>query len=153
MRAREAEAAGSEGAASAIEFEGVVGAGLGEGARFTAIDWVGAALRRATGFDPWPGTLNLRLDEAAQRAWQRAQRIHAGIAIDPAPGFCPARCHLLWLAGRVRAAAVVPEVDGYPADKLEIVAPVALREALGLQDGDRLRVRVDRSSPPPATTA
>mgnify|MGYP001218417139 CR=1 FL=1 len=136
-----------------IEFEGVVSAGLGEGARFTAIAWVDAALRRATGFDPWPGTLNLRLDETAQQAWQQAQRLHRGIAIDPAPGFCPARCHLLWIAGRVRAAAIVPEVDGYPADKLEIVAPVALREALGLQDGDRVLVRVDRSSPPPATTA
>ena len=73
-----------------IEFEGIVNAGLGEGARFTAIDWVGAALRRATGFDPWPGTLNLRLDETAQRAWQRAQHLYPGIVIDPAPGFCPA---------------------------------------------------------------
>jgi CTP-dependent riboflavin kinase len=132
-----------------IEFEGVVSAGLGEGARFTAIDWVGAALWRATGFDPWPGTLNLRLDEVAQRTWQRAQRIHPGIMIDPAPGFCASRCHLLWLAGRVRAAAVVPEVDGYPADKLEIVAPVALRAALGLQEGDRVRVRL----PAPTATA
>lgn len=130
-----------------IEFEGIVNAGLGEGARFTAIDWVGAALRRATGFDPWPGTLNLRLDETAQRAWQRAQHLCPGIVIDPAPGFCPARCHLLWLAGRVRAAAVVPEVDGYPADKLEIVAPVALREALGLRDGNRVRVRVAALGP------
>jgi CTP-dependent riboflavin kinase len=142
MRARAAEPAAPARAASAIEFEGIVSAGLGEGARFTAIDWVGAALRRATGFDPWPGTLNLQLGATAQQAWQQARRMHPGIAIDPAPGFCPARCHLLRLADRVRAAAIVPEVDGYPTDKLEVVAPIALREALGLRDGDRLRVSV-----------
>ena len=47
------------------------------------------------------------------------------------------------LDGRVRAAVVIPDVGGYPPDKLELVAPVALRAALALRDGTPVRVRVE----------
>ena len=44
------------------------------------------------------------------------------------------------LAGGLLATAVVPEVDGYPADKLELLAAVSVRDSLGLHDGDPLRL-------------
>ena len=46
---------------TSLELEGEVAPGLGEGSRFTAIDWVIAELRRKLGFIPWPGTFNLRM--------------------------------------------------------------------------------------------
>ena len=65
-----------------------------------------------------------------------------GIALLPAPGFCAAKCFKVRLNARAEAAAVFPEVDGYPDDKLELVAPVALRAALGLHDGDAVQVQI-----------
>ena len=125
-----------------IEFEGSVCSGLGEGARFVALDWVGREFRRALGFEPWPGTLNLHMGGAAWARWRCGLTANDGIAIAPPPGFCAARCFVVQLDGRVRAAAVIPDVSDYPPDKLELVAPVALRAALALRDGSPVRVRV-----------
>jgi CTP-dependent riboflavin kinase len=33
---------------------------------------------------------------------------------------------------------LLPNVAGYPKDKIEIVAPVRLKSALGVKDGDQL---------------
>lgn len=130
-------------AAARVEFEGTVCSGLGEGAHFTALEWVGQEFRRKLGFGAWPGTLNLRMSGPAWRAWRAALKSQPGIPITPAPGFCAARCFKATLNGRVQAAAVIPDIDAYPVDKLELVAPLALRAALGLSDGDQVRLRLE----------
>lgn len=130
-------------AETSTAFDGVVGVGVGEGAGFVGLAWVRTEMRRALGFDPWPGTLNLRMSGDAWRRWRAGLAQRPGIALVPAPGFCAARCCRVRLDDRVDAAAVFPEVAGYPEDKLELVAPLALRTALGLRDGDRVRVRFD----------
>ncbi|MGH7926494.1 MAG: DUF120 domain-containing protein [Candidatus Binatia bacterium] len=33
---------------------------------------------------------------------------------------------------------LLPEVQDYPKDKIEIVAPIRLKDAFGVKDGDRL---------------
>lgn len=126
-----------------VELEGVVCSGLGEGARFTTLEWVADEFRRRLGFAAWPGTLNLKLEGARWRAWRSGLAERPGIAVQPPPGFCAAKCFAVVLDDRVRAAAVFPDVAGYPEDRIEIVAPVALRAALGLADGDRLRLRLE----------
>jgi CTP-dependent riboflavin kinase len=126
-----------------VEFEGVVCSGLGKGARFTTLDWVAEEFRRRLGFSAWPGTLNLKLEGARWRAWRGALAERPGIAVHPPQGFCAAKCFAVVLDDRVRAAAVFPEVAGYPEDQIELVAPVALRAALGLSDGDRVRLRLE----------
>ena len=42
-------------------------------------------------------------------------------------------------SGRGTPAAVLfPEVNDYPRDKIEIVAPMRLKDAFDVKDGDRL---------------
>jgi CTP-dependent riboflavin kinase len=107
---------------------------------FTRIDWARAAFVAQLGIDPFPGTLNLVPDGAA--AWA-AVRARPGIRI-PAPDarFCDARAWRVRLAGGIDGAIVVPEVPGYPDDKIEIIAAVGLRAALDLVDGDMLAFEV-----------
>lgn len=126
-----------------LELEGEVAAGLGEGVRFTTIDWVVAEFRRKLGFIPWPGTLNLRMRGSAWD-WARSRlRAAAGIPITPRNGFCPAKCFGVHIAGHLTGAVVFPETPDYPDDKFEIVAPLSIRETLGLQDGDLVNLRLD----------
>ena len=45
---------------------------------------------------------------------------------------------------RVRPALPsLPQIPGYPSTQLEIIAPVNLRKALSLKDGDELEVFLD----------
>ena len=47
------------------------------------------------------------------------------------------------IAGHLTGAVVFPEIPDYPDDKFEIVAPLPIRETLGLQDGDLVNLRLD----------
>lgn len=132
----------ADGEGGPAVFSGLVCGGVGEAAGFLSIDWVREGMRRAFGFEPWPGTLNLRMEGADWQRWRARLMAHPAIILEPAPGFCPARCFAVRLADRIDAAIVFPDVPGYPEDKLEIVAPLHLRTALSLRDGDRLRVQV-----------
>jgi riboflavin kinase len=121
-----------------ITLEGRLCTGLGEGAGFTSLTWVAHQFRDKLGYKVHPGTLNLCLSGRDWLAARDAMHVAAGIAIEPPPGFCPAKCFTVLIEGCVEGAAILPEVTDYPADKLEIVAPVAVRQELHLTDGDRV---------------
>ena len=123
-----------------VVVHGRVARGQGEGASFTQLPWARAAFVARLGIDPFPGTLNLVPEDPAAWAAVRAGR---GILIpSPERGVCDARAYKVRVAGRIEAAIVVPEVPGYPDDKIEIIAAVSLRAALGLADGGMIVVEV-----------
>lgn len=125
-----------------VFLEGCLCSGLGEGAGFIALDWVEHQLHGKLGFSPYPGTLNLNLHGGDWESARLAMDQAAGVAIEPPPGFCAAKCFSVTIDGRIEGAAILPEVPDYPADKLEIVAPVGVREALRLSDGDRVSLQL-----------
>ena len=127
-----------------IKLIGRVIAGSGEGARFTQLPWAREAFLTKLGIDPFPGTLNLKIEDAdVLRQWQEL-KTRAGIAVllPPDSEFCRARCYRVLVEGRVRAAIVYPEVPDYPEDQLELIAPVSLRQTLSLEDDDRVELEV-----------
>lgn len=122
---------------SGFELEGEVASGLGEGARFTSLDWAQAEFERKLGYLPYPGTFNVRLNDAGWRQLRSLLGPTEGIAITPPEGFCAAVCYPVWIRG-VPGAVILPDVADYPEDKIEILAPVELRSALNVSDGDRI---------------
>src|SRR5919197_1851305 len=78
--------------------------------------------------------------------WAELRAELAGVEISPPdPSFCAARCWHVSLTGangrsemNLRGAIIFPQVADYPADKIEVVCPVNLKDALGVRDGDRL---------------
>lgn len=129
--------------ASAL-LRGRVERGKGEARRFTQLDWVREQISERIGFDLFAGTLNVRLVEARDLAdWQRVRQ-SPGVALEPSPGYCAARCYPAWAEGSVPCAIVLPQVPGYPADIVELVSPLSLREVLDLADDDPVSVAVLR---------
>lgn len=131
--------------------KGVVFSDLGRAGAFVGIEWVREAIRERVGFDPYPGTLNIRADGADLTRWGEVRR-HAGKIVLPAPdpGFCNAFLFTGFVQGwesgagaRERVAVVVPEVAEYPADKLELIAAVSFKQARSVRDGDELTVVFD----------
>lgn len=114
---------------------GYVQTGRGEGAGYTNLDWVREQVRERLGFDLYPGTLNLRLEDERDRVdWVRL-RAEPGVSLEPTPDYCAARCYPAWLEGSLPCAVVLPMVSEYPGDVVEVIAPIPLRRNLGLQDG------------------
>ena len=128
---------------TAFEFSGELVSGKGEGAFFTRADWARTAFQDLVGIDPWPGTLNLRVtDQDSLASWGDIKSNPGLLLRAPDPAWCAARCYSTVVAGREKAAIIVPDVADYPPDQVEIIAAVNLREALAIADGDVVSVTV-----------
>ena len=126
---------------------GIIFSDLGQAASFMALKWVQTALQQRLGFKPFPATLNVRPKDAADaQVWGRVRDNAGGISLGAAnDSFCQARLYPIELViqsgtktDKICGAILLPEVKNYPNDKIEIVAPVRLKEHFGIQDGDQL---------------
>ena len=116
-----------------VILKGKVKRGGGTGSLFVNLPWARKQFRKKLRFDPYPGTLNLQLSSSADT--KELRDMTKGVRIDSPKGFHGGRCFKALLLGKVHGAVVVPDVPSYPSDVLEILAPINLREALGLKDG------------------
>ena len=126
---------------------GIIFSDLGQAASLMALDWVQAALKQCLGFSAFPATLNVRpkTDEDAQ-VWRSAKngiRPLSLLSVDG--GFCSARIYRIEIlrpaspeTNNIEAAVLLPEVKDYPSDKIEIIAPLRLKDHLSVSDGDPL---------------
>jgi HAD superfamily hydrolase (TIGR01509 family) len=130
---------------------GAVQTGRREAAGFLSVPWVDQQIRNTFGLTPYPGTLNLRLaDPDALARWNQLQRSGYGqlLRAPEGSGSCSATGYRVAVNGQVQGAVLLPGVEGYPPDVLEVVAVENLRHHFGLVDGDscRLLVREDCGS-------
>jgi CTP-dependent riboflavin kinase len=126
---------------------GIIFSDLGQASTFMALDWVQDLLNERLGYHPFPATLNVRPKAAEDaRTWQRVQSELAGTPLTAASdGHCGAKLFRVEIqapgsAAKIGGAVLLPEVEDYPNDKIEIVAPVRLKDHLGVGDGDQLVV-------------
>ena len=101
--------------------------------------------REKLGFEPYPGTLNLELLEESLSLIQELQKEEGIKLIPPDPAFCEGKT-LKVTVGEIKGALIVPseEVKVHGNDIIEIMAPVFLRSALMVEDGDILIVKIEK---------
>jgi CTP-dependent riboflavin kinase len=127
-----------------VKIKGALTAGLGQGVFFTQLDWVKRQCRDKLGFIPYGGTLNIVVGEDSLEA-TTALKNEAGIdIIADTPDYCPARVVPVEVGGQ-KAAVILPDAAGYTVDihgpeTLEIIAPIRLKDALGIRDGDEVTI-------------
>jgi len=121
--------------------KGKVFSGKGEGAKFIKLSWVRKQIKEKLGFTPYSGTLNIKLAEDGIKHKKLLKKAKS-IEISPVMGFCRGRCFKAYLMDNLECAIVVPEVENYPEDILEIVASINLRKKLQLRDGNIIEVKI-----------
>jgi riboflavin kinase len=122
---------------------GKIVTGIGVGSLFVGMDWVREQIHKKLGFDPYPGTLNVRMDMETSRRYRSLLEEVEGIPLEPPDDrYRRGKCFRGIINGNVDGAIVVPLVPDYPEDIVEIIAPVNLRERLGLEDGSDVTVDI-----------
>ena len=115
--------------------------GLGVGGNFARIPWVRGQFISKLSIDPYPGTLNLEIADAEELQKFEWLKGTPGIEIKPEdPAFCPGRCYRVLIGGKVKGAIVLPMVEDYPQNKMELIASQNLKEALAVRVGDIIEV-------------
>lgn len=128
-----------------IHLRGHIVSGLGEGHYYIGQEGYQRQFGDKLGFAPYPGTLNVHLDDLSLKFRDKL----AESAVIPISGFTSGErtfgaCHCFCVKVEgFEAAVVVPDRTHYPADLLEIISPVKLRDELDLKDGDEVEVTVD----------
>lgn len=116
--------------------------GLGEGQYYISLDGYRTQFIEKLGFDPYPGTLNVRLDSNSIDIRKTiAQSIRITGFTDQNRTFGKGSCFRVRISD-IEGAVITPERTHYPEDIIEIIAPVNLREHLDLKDGNNINVEV-----------
>ena len=123
-----------------VEVAGRVFTGQGEGRKYVELEWVKQQVKEKLGFDPYPGTLNLRLNEENVKHRVLLER-GAELRLCHSQGYCTGLMFKAALDG-MACGVVIPQVEDYPDDVLEVVASVNLKQKLRLRDDDLATVAV-----------
>jgi CTP-dependent riboflavin kinase len=130
---------------------GTIFSDLGQASLFMGLSWVRDALTQKLGYSPYPATLNVRPKTPEDaKIWHEIQASQAGVRLSAVDSdFCNARLYFVTLQDlldpnqAIKGAVLLPEIADYPRDKIEVVAPVHLKDAFSLADGDQLVVEFD----------
>jgi CTP-dependent riboflavin kinase len=126
-----------------VKVRGRIVEGLRVGANFTQVSWVRKQFISKLSIDPYPGTLNLEIVEQKDRQNFEVVKATQGVEILPEdPSFCSAKCYPVLINGRLRGAIVLPMVEGYPENKMELIASENIKRALSVKTGDDLEVEI-----------
>ena len=127
-----------------LTISGKIVSGAGKAAFFTQLDWVQMQCREKLGFKPFPGTLNLAVDE------KKAPLITAlckkyGLTLEPPDeDFCAGHVYPASIMGVTGAIVAPADVVRVHADNIiELIAPISLKDALDADDGDEILMIID----------
>jgi riboflavin kinase len=143
-----------ESAPATVDFEGNVVSGMGEGAYYMSLEGYRKQFKEKLGYEPYPGTLNVRLTDPIFMNARRELGKHQSIFID---GFSDGTRTYGWVKcyravindGAVDDAAVlVLERTHYDDSMLEVIAPASIKQATGIKNGDRVKVQVQLAQMP-----
>jgi riboflavin kinase len=129
-----------------ITLEGVVFTGLGEGAYYISKEPYRKQFIEKLGFDPYPGTLNLKLTTDYDVKTKSELEAYPAIEIEgfrnEGRTFGAVKCYPAIIENKVKGALILALRSHYDASVIEVIAPVFLRKHFKLKDGHKVKVEV-----------
>jgi riboflavin kinase len=129
-----------------ITIEGTVFSGFGEGAYYITRTPYRKQFIEKLGFDPYPGTLNLKITSEYNAKMRSELEAYPGIEIEGFKNknrsYGPVKCFRSTVNNKEKSAVVLALRTHYNSSVLEVIAPSCLRERLKLRDGDTVEVKV-----------
>jgi len=129
-----------------ITLEGTVFTGLGEGAYYISLEQYRKQFIEKLGFDPYPGTLNLKLTTDYDIKTRSELEAYPAVEIegfkDENRTFGNVKCYPAIIENKVKGTIVSALRSHYDASIVEVIAPVHLRKHLKLKDGHKVKVEV-----------
>ena len=129
-----------------VTLEGIVFTGLGEGAYYISREQYRRQFIEKLGFDPYPGTLNLKLTTDYDIKSRSELEVYPAVEIEGFKNenrtFGSVKCYPAIIENKVKGALILALRSHYDASVIEVIAPVFMRKQLKLKDGHKAKVEV-----------
>ncbi len=129
-----------------LEFQGVAVSGMGEGAYYMSLPRYKKQFIDKLGFEPYPGTLNIKLAEQAhinaKRELDRCPAVFVDGFSDGKRTYGWVKCYHANINGKVDGALLILERTHHDDSVIEVIAPVRIKDVAKINYGDKVRVTV-----------
>jgi len=129
-----------------VTLEGVLFTGIGEGAYYITRDGYRKQFIEKLGFDPYPGTLNLKLTTDYDMKTMTELESYPAIEIEgfksETRSFGAVKCYPAVINNKIKGTVVAALRSHYNSSVIEIIAPYYLRGKLKLKDGHKVKVEI-----------
>jgi len=129
-----------------ITLEGTVFTGLGEGAYYITKEHYRKQFLEKLGFDPYPGTLNLKITTEYDMKTRTELEAYPAVEIQGFKNedrtFGLVKCYPARIGNKIKGALILALRSHYDRSVLELIAPVNLRKHLNLKDGNKVKVEI-----------
>jgi riboflavin kinase len=121
---------------------------MGEGAYYLSLEGYRRQFLEKLGYEPYPGTLNVKLSDKVFINSKRELVNYPAILIkgfnDGKRTFGWVKCYPATINDSkvARAAVLALERTHYDDSILEVIAPVSIKESAGIKNGDRVKIKV-----------
>ncbi len=127
-----------------IFFRGRIESGLGRGKKFICKNYYSSQIKRLFGFEPYPGTLNIKPEEKFLKRFNDLKEV-SYFKIDSlsknGEKLGAVKCFFGEIE-RFSCGFLIPEFSDHQ-DIFEVVSPLFLKEKLRVKDGDRINFYID----------
>ncbi len=129
-----------------ITLEGTLFTGLGEGAYYVTKEGYRKQFIEKLGFDPYPGTLNLKLTSEYDIKSLSELETYPAVTLegfeDESRTYGAVRCYPAIINNKEKGAVINALRTHYGESVIEIVSPTCLRSRLKLKDGHKVKVEI-----------
>jgi len=129
-----------------VTVEGTVFSGIGEGAYYVTRPHYRKQFVQKLGFDPYPGTLNIKITSEYDAKMRSELETYPGIEIlgytNEDRTYGSGKCFKAIINNREKGAVVLVLRTHYDSSVVEIIAPTCLRDRLKLKDGHKVKLEV-----------
>ena len=126
---------------------GTLFSGLGEGAYYISLPGYKKQFISKLGFEPYPGTLNLKISDVIHKQFFDKLSKNDGILIegftDKKRTYGNVKCFPCTINSNIQGSIIIIERTHHDRSVIELISPIFLRKKLKLNDGDEVSVKVD----------
>lgn len=129
-----------------LRFEGSVVTGVGDGAYYMSLSGYREQFIEKLGFEPYPGTLNLKLADRTYINTKRELNTYPGVMIE---GFSDGKrtygwvkCYPARIDDKVDGALLILERTHHDDSIIEVISPVRIKDIAKIDYGDKLAITV-----------